>query len=105
MRDEGMSREFEERACARSSRRTPGPMQRAGRIRFRTAGIILPLSAFILGCAFAANAAIAQLYPVKPVRVVVAFAAGGLADGVARMTGQKLSERLGQPVVIDNRGG
>jgi len=72
---------------------------------FRDAGVILPPSAFILGCALATNAAMAQQYPTKPVRVVVAFAAGGLADGVARMTGQKLSERLGQPVVIDNRGG
>jgi len=71
----------------------------------RIAGAILRSSAVILGCALAASATMAQQYPTKPVRVVVAFAAGGFADGVARLVGQKLAERLGQPVVIDNRGG
>ena len=46
-----------------------------------------------------------QAYPSKPVRVIVAFAAGGFADSVARQIGQKLSDRLGQQFVIDNRGG
>ncbi len=65
------------------------------------------LTCSVLACVAALLSLVAhgQGYPTKPVRVVVAFAAGGLADGVARMTGQKLSERLGQPVVIDNRGG
>ena len=44
-------------------------------------------------------------YPNKPVRFMVPFAAGGSTDLVARMVGQKMSESLGQPLVIDNRGG
>jgi tripartite-type tricarboxylate transporter receptor subunit TctC len=47
----------------------------------------------------------AQAYPTRPVRLVVGFPAGQTADIVARIMGQWLSERLGQPVVIDNRPG
>ena len=55
-------------------------------------------------CATAAQA-LAQNYPSKPIRVIVPFGAGGVADLTARAVGQKLSENLGQPVVIDNRPG
>jgi tripartite-type tricarboxylate transporter receptor subunit TctC len=47
----------------------------------------------------------AQAYPNKPVRVIVAFAAGGFADTTTRQITQRLSERLGQHFVVDNRGG
>jgi tripartite-type tricarboxylate transporter receptor subunit TctC len=47
----------------------------------------------------------AQAYPVKPVRLVVAFPAGGGIDSVTRLLGPKLSDALGQQMVIDNRAG
>jgi tripartite-type tricarboxylate transporter receptor subunit TctC len=64
------------------------------------------------GCALAAGAAVLappadaqDAYPSRPITMVVPYPAGGSADILARVVGQKLGERLGQPVVIDNRGG
>lgn len=52
----------------------------------------------------AATAAVAQ-YPTKPVRLVIAFSPGGPSDILSRLIGGKLSERMGQPFVFDNRPG
>ena len=64
----------------------------------------LKLSAIALASACALSAG-AQSYPAKPVRIVVPFPAGGGVDLTARTVGQKLTEYLGQQVVIDNRAG
>jgi len=47
----------------------------------------------------------AQAYPSRPVRLIIGYPPGGSADITARLTGQWLSERLGQPVVIESRPG
>jgi tripartite-type tricarboxylate transporter receptor subunit TctC len=51
------------------------------------------------------GAACAQDYPNKPIRLVAPFSPGGATDVLARIVGQKLNERLGQPVIIENRVG
>ncbi len=58
-----------------------------------------------LAAALAAGPALAQAYPSKPIRMIIPFSAGGFSDVVGRVVGQKLSEALGQSIVIDNRPG
>lgn len=51
------------------------------------------------------GAALAQNYPNKPIRIIVPFAAGGAVDVVARAVGQRMSEQMGNPVIIENKPG
>ena len=61
--------------------------------------------ALLLVFIFGAGDVKAQAYPDKPLRLIVPFPPGGSNDVVARIIGAQLGERLGQPVLIDNRGG
>jgi len=65
------------------------------------------LTRIILGLALTAwaTAAQAQLYPSKPIRMIVSIAAGSVTDVIMRAAAQELTTKLGQPIVIENRGG
>jgi len=62
---------------------------------------------FVLGVAllFSSACALAPGYPTKPIKIVVPFPAGGIADLYARLIGARLTEGWGQPIVIENRTG
>src|SRR4051812_25176639 len=65
------------------------------------------ITPWLAACAlFAASPAmLAQSFPSRPIRIVVPTTAGGVPDVLARAVGQRMSETLGQPVVVENRAG
>src|SRR5205807_6004660 len=65
----------------------------------------LRLAAGAVALPVVSHVASAQAYPSRPVRMIVGFAPGSAPDIVARLTGQWLSDRLGQPFLIENRPG
>src|SRR5262245_48463544 len=65
----------------------------------------LQLAAGTAALSCVSRRATAQMYPTRPVRLLVGFPAGGVGDILARLLGQWLSDRLGQPFIIENRPG
>lgn len=66
--------------------------------------LLIPIASIALGL-FAVGAVQAQAWPSKPVTLVVPFPPGGSSDTIARAIGAKMQDKLGQPVVVENKGG
>ena len=62
-------------------------------------------SALALAAGSLAGMASAQAFPTRPITLVLPFAAGGISDVMARAIGQQMSQRLGKPVIVDNKPG
>ena len=85
--------------------RLPSPEPEEGALTLPRRQFLYLVAAAAAALPAASRVAWAQTYPSQPVRVIVGFAAGGPNDILARLIGQWLSERLGQPFVIENRLG
>ena len=92
--------DMQSRSCAYPHRGSALRCGKAWPVARRALGVFAAILAVALP-----DAALGQAYPARPVRIVVAFTAGGTTDILARNVAQQLSERLKQPFVIDNRPG
>jgi len=67
--------------------------------------LLSTICALLLCAAFSAPAIAADTYPTRPIKIIVPWPAGGVADFLARIAADGLSQKLGQPVIVDNRAG
>lgn len=66
---------------------------------------LIALTVVAIGTCMTASTASAQAWPARPIRWIIPYAPGGTSDTITRILGEKLGERLGQPVIIENKAG
>ena len=67
--------------------------------------LIITIAAFVVGASPAARSLAATDYPTRPITIIVPFAAGGVTDLLARIVAQKMGDKFGRAVTVENRGG
>jgi tripartite-type tricarboxylate transporter receptor subunit TctC len=72
-------------------------------MRHSRRSIALAVFAAALLCGLSRSVAHAQQYPTRPIHILVGFGPGSIADVVARVVGKRIAEKLGQPVVVEDR--